>query len=47
MEKCQKFGQKALTFEEFKEKRVQKRRQESVQKINEPKKDPRKQQTIK
>ena len=30
--KCQKHGEKYLSFEEFKEKRVQKNREESVQK---------------
>lgn len=31
-EKCKKYGEKPLNFEEFKEKRVQKRREESVSK---------------
>ena len=47
IEKCKKFGEKPLTFEEFKEKRVQKRREESVQKVSDHKKETKKQLTIK
>lgn len=39
LEKCKKYGEKPITFEEYKDKRIQKRREESVNKIiKEPKK---------
>ena len=47
VQKCSALGEKPLKFEDFKERRAQKRREESLGRQMEPKKDPKKYQSIK